>query len=184
MTNDAPQVLFRGRFLSLVKDGRWEYAARINAQGAVVIVPFKSDGTLVMVEQVRVPLGKPSIEFPAGLIGDEPGTTDEDVRAAAHRELIEETGYQAHRMEFLATCPTSPGLTSEEITYLAALDLERVGEGGGDEREQIIVHEVRPAALDAWLAEQLARGASISGTTYTALWLARNLLTGANRPSV
>ncbi len=173
---NSRQTLCEGRFLSLVKAGHWEYAARINASGAVIIVPIASDGRLILVEQQRIPIGRPSIEFPAGLVGDEPGQTDEDFLVAAQRELIEETGFEAGRWQPLATCPTSPGLTSEEITYLAALDLKQVGAGGGDHREEIIVHAVPAAELSDWLARQVAQGASVSGTTYTALWLARRLL--------
>ena len=173
---NSPDVLAQGRFLSLVKEGRWEYAARTNSVGAVVIVPITADGELVMVRQPRVPSGRPSIEFPAGLVGDEPDFHGEPCIAAARRELLEETGYVAGRIEELGTYPTSPGLTSEQITYVAATDLKREGEGGGDEHEQIEVFVVPAAHLENWLTEQQAAGALISGTTFTALWLARHLL--------
>ncbi len=177
----TPKVLAQGRFLSLVKDGRWEYAARTNTTGAVVIVPITADGSLVFVQQHRVPVGGPSIEFPAGLVGDEPDSRDERLEDAARRELFEETGYVAGRIESLGTFPTSPGLTSEQLTYLAATDLRRDGDGGGDEHEQIEVFTVPAARLESWLAEKQAAGVTISGTTFTALWLARHLLPDALR---
>lgn len=173
---NSPVVLFQGRFLSLVKECHWEYAARTNTVGAVVIVPITAGGELIMVRQHRIPIGRPSIEFPAGLVGDEPDFHGEPCVTAARRELLEETGYAAGRIEELGTYPTSPGLTSEQITYVAATDLKREGEGGGDEHEQIEVFVVPAAQLESWLAEQQAAGAVISGTTFTALWLARHLL--------
>mgnify|MGYP001049304560 CR=1 FL=1 len=170
------EVLAQGRFLSLVREGRWEYAARTNTSGAVVIVPITADGSLIFVQQYRIPIAGPSIEFPAGLVGDEPDFHGEPCLAAARRELLEETGYAAGKLIELGTYPTSPGLTSEQITYVAALDLRREGEGGGDEHEQIEVFVVPAAELDPWLAEKQAAGAIVSGTTFTALWLARHLL--------
>lgn len=173
---NTPEVLAAGRFLSLVKEGRWEYAARTNTSGAVVIVPITQDGSLILVEQYRVPIGRPSVEFPAGLVGDEPDFHGEPCLTAAGRELLEETGYAAGKLIELGTYPTSPGLTSEQITYVAATDLRKEGQGGGDEHEQIEVFVVPAAELDSWLADKQAAGALISGTTFTALWLARHLL--------
>ncbi len=62
---------------------------------------------------------------------------------AARRELIEETGYDARRFTLLAHAPTSPGLTTEVVTFFRAAGLKKVGAGGGIEGEDIVIHTVK-----------------------------------------
>ena len=93
----AKTILAEGKFLRLVRDGRWEYADRTRAQGAVVLVAVTDDNRLVLTEQYRIPLGQRVLELPAGLVGDIQGEEDEPLVTAADRELLEETGYQAGR---------------------------------------------------------------------------------------
>jgi ADP-ribose pyrophosphatase len=112
------------------------------------------------------------IELPAGLVGDEPGQGSEALEAAARRELIEETGYRAGRLELLARCATSPGMTSEVLAIYFASDLERVGPGGGTGDEQIRVHEVAPADLRAWLQRREQEGVIVSATLASGLFFA------------
>src|SRR5689334_13508981 len=97
----SPTVLAEGRFVRLVKQGHWEWAERTNASAAVVLVPVTRDREIVMVEQFRIPLGRRVIELPAGLVGDEAGNEKESLVEAARRELLEETGFEAERMEYL-----------------------------------------------------------------------------------
>src|SRR3954468_22064076 len=94
-------VLYSGKFLSLVKEGRWEYADRVSATGAVVIVAVTSEQNLLLVEQYRIPVHQRTIELPAGIVGDEPGKSDESYVEAAKRELLEETGFTAKGIETL-----------------------------------------------------------------------------------
>ena len=127
---------------------------------AAVIVAVEA-GAIILVEQFRVPLGRPCIELPAGLIGDHAGQEGEDTADAANRELEEETGYRAARMEVLGEFYSSPGMVSESFTLLRAHDLTRVGPGGGTEGENITVHHVPLATLPAFIAERRARGDAI-----------------------
>ena len=85
----------------------------------------------------------------------------EEPRQAALRELEEETGYRAGRMENLGEYFSSPGMVSESFTLLSAHDLTRVGPGGGTEGENITVHAVPLASLPAFIAERRARGDAI-----------------------
>src|SRR5215472_2570645 len=124
-------ILHTGKFLSLVKEGRWEYAERVNATGVAVIVAVTDDQKLLLVEQYRIPVHTRIIELPAGIIGDEGGGKDESYAEAAKRELREETGYDAEKIELLTTGPASGGLTSEIVTLLRAAGLRRVSDGGG-----------------------------------------------------
>lgn len=79
---------------------------------------------------------------------------DEQLVDAGRRDLIEETGYAAGEMRVACVGPVSAGLSSEVLTFCVAGKLERVGEGGGDETENITVHEVPFADIDNWLASR------------------------------
>jgi ADP-ribose pyrophosphatase len=126
----------------------------------------------VLVEQQRVPVGGAVIELPAGLVGDEPGQGGEELEAGAGRELLEETGYRAGRIELIARCATSPGVTSEIVSFFLATELEKVGPGGGTGDEQILVHEVPLRDLRGWLRAREAQGILISATLATGLFFA------------
>src|SRR5579872_255456 len=106
-------TLHTGKFLALVREGHWEYVERTNATGAALIVAVTDEQKLLLVEQYRIPVHCRTIELPAGIIGDEPGGAHESDADAAKRELLEETGYAAGRIEELTTGPSSSGLTSE-----------------------------------------------------------------------
>ena len=158
---DAPdEVMWQGRFITARKRGRWEYVSRARGIRAAVILAIDSDDHVLLVEQFRVPLGRACIELPAGLIGDDEGKAGEDATSAAARELEEETGYRAGRIEALGEFWSSPGMVSESFTLLRAHDLVRVGDGGGTDSENITVHRVPLAGLAeriaAWRAEGLA----------------------------
>ena len=103
----------------------------------------------MLVEQYRVPLGRNCIELPAGLIGDE--TEGEDPLEAAGRELEEETGYRAAKLESLGEYYSSPGMVSESFTLVRASGLTRVGDGVGTDGEDITVHRVALSELPRFL---------------------------------
>ena len=157
---EPEQIVWQGKFITAKVRGRWEYVSRARGIHAAVIVAV-ADGAILLVEQFRVPLGRPCIELPAGLIGDHEGLEGEDTAEAANRELEEETGYRAARMENLGEFYSSPGMVSESFTLLRAHDLTRVGPGGGTEGENITVHAVPLASLPAFIAERRARGDAI-----------------------
>lgn len=156
---DAPvETVWQGKFITAKKQGRWEYVSRARGIRAAVIVAI-DDGHLILVEQYRVPLGRACLELPAGLVGDE--TDDEAVEIAAARELEEETGYRAGRIESLGEYVSSPGMVSESFTLVRAQALTRTGEGGGVEGEGITVHRVRLGEVPAFVADCRARGMAV-----------------------
>src|SRR3954469_4815650 len=104
-----PATVWKGKFLRVMKIGRWEYAERVNAIAGVVIVAVTNDGNLLLTEQERLPVGKRVIELPAGLAGDLKGKETEELALAARRELLEETGYEAGGLTWLTSGPPSPG---------------------------------------------------------------------------
>ena len=123
--DDPIKTVYEGKWLRLKRRGRWEFAERTNAGGmAVIIIAVTPDGNLVFVEQERIPVEGKTIEMPAGLVGDIDGA--ESIELAASRELLEETGWQAGRVELLMSGPTSSGMSNERVAFVRARDLVRV----------------------------------------------------------
>ena len=139
----------------MVESDGWEFVRRAHGNGVVGVMALTADGSIVLVEQFRTPVGCSVIELPAGLIGDQ---APETALEAAQRELLEETGYQAGRFEHVVDGPSSAGLTDECVTLVRAYDVERVAKGGGVDDEQITVHEVPLDSLSDWLAAQERTG--------------------------
>ncbi len=154
-----PETAWEGRYIKVVKQGGWEFVARQRGIQAAVIVAIDDADRVVLVEQYRVPLGCRCLELPAGLIGDE--TEGEVVLDGAARELEEETGYRPERIEALGEFCSSPGMTSERFTLVRATGLVKVGDGGGDSDEQIVVHRVKLSEVPAFIAERRAAGVAI-----------------------
>ena len=134
------KMLSEGSFLGLYARGHWEYASRTNCSGAVGILPITDDQELILVEQFRIPLQARVIEIPAGLAGDEDAFLNETLAETAARELLEETGYRAGKITPLISSPTSPGMTTEMVSFFAATELTREHGGGGTQQEDILVH--------------------------------------------
>lgn len=140
MMSESEGKLYEGKFLRVVKRNDWEFVERTNVAGIVAIIPITDDNKIVLIKQYREPLQKFVIEVPAGLVGDI--DDKESSISAAQRELLEETGYHANHFQEIGTFPISPGLTTEQLTYVIATKLEKRNEGGGDETEQIEVFEL------------------------------------------
>ncbi len=149
---------WEGRFIKVMKQGSWEYVARTRGIEAAVILAI-DDGDVILVEQYRVPLGRRCLELPAGLVGDE--AAGESVADAAARELEEETGYRAGRVEELGFFHASPGMVTEGFTLVRAHDLTRVGDGGGAGDEDITVHRVALGGISAFVAAKRAERVAI-----------------------
>jgi len=157
---DLPPVelMWEGKFVRALRRGHWEYASRARNIGAVVVVA-EFEGKVILVEQPRVAPDCRCIELPAGLVGDkDPNATIEDT---AIKELEEETGFTAERVERLGDFYASPGMLSEAFTIVRAHGVRRIGEGGGDENEDIKVHLVARADILNFLEQKRAEGLGI-----------------------
>ncbi len=160
-------TLHVGKFLNLVREGRWEFCERVNQTRAVMVFAATPEGNVLLVEEFRPPIGRRCLCFPAGLCGDEGPESD---AAAAHRELLEETGYEAAQMRFLFEGPSSPGLTSETLSFYLATGLRRVAAGGGVAGENITVHEAPLEVIDRWLAARAAEGIALDPRIFSGLY--------------
>ncbi len=152
------EIVWQGKFITAKVNGKWEYVARARGIKAAVIIAV-DDGHVLLVEQFRVPLGRNCLELPAGLVGDE--TAGEAVDIAAARELEEETGYSAKRIEIIGEYYSSPGMVSESFTLVRARGLSKVSDGGGVDGENIIVHRVALDQLDDFIKTKRAEGCGI-----------------------
>jgi ADP-ribose pyrophosphatase len=169
---DRPEetLLYQGRFLALRERDRWEFVERPNIADVAVLVAVTDDERAVFVEQYRVPVQARMIEWPAGLVGDEEEHDGEDLLAAANRELEEETGYRAGKLEVIGKNPSSGGLTSEVVTFIRARKLQKIGPGGGVPGEEIKVHLVPLAEADSWLQARAAEGFLVDPKVYAGLY--------------
>jgi ADP-ribose pyrophosphatase len=122
--------VYTGRIINLDRDtvrfpdGSTGELEMIRHPGASAIVPFLSDPAgndpqLLLIKQYRYAANEFLYEIPAGRL--DPGETP---AACATRELREETGCAAARMEFLYTMYTTPGFTDEKIHVFMAVELE------------------------------------------------------------
>lgn len=173
---DTPiETRWEGRFITVKQQGTWEYVSRSRGIHAAVILAIDDapDGRhIILVEQYRVPLKVNCLELPAGLVGDD--SAGEAVEVAAERELEEETGYQATRWQTVGEFYSSPGMVSESFTLLVATGLTKVGDGGGVDSEDIVVHRVPLAGIADFVAAKRAEGCGID--VRVAMLLAGGLL--------
>lgn len=152
------EVRWQGKYLTVKQRGSWEYVSRGRNIRAAVILAVE-DGHVLLVEQYRVPLGHNCLELPAGLIGDD--SDDEAPETAALRELEEETGYTAAKIEALGEYYSSPGMVSESFTLMKASGLTKISEGGGVEGEDITVHRVPVDTIARFVDEKREAGCGI-----------------------
>ncbi len=119
------QTIYEGRLLNLhvenieLPSGKRTTREIINHHGAVVIVAVDAEENTFLVRQYRSAVKRPLLEVPAGKI--DPGEKPEET---ASRELIEETGYSAGRMEALGGFYASPGYSTEYLYLFYATDLK------------------------------------------------------------
>jgi ADP-ribose pyrophosphatase len=171
-TGDRPIVVADGKFLRFMQLGKWEFVTRKNATGVIAVIAVTRENKLLLVEQYRLPVEARVIELPAGLAGD--GVHRHDtLEAAARRELLEETGYEAGTMAYIGGGTVSPGLTDELITLFLATQLNKTGPALGDGDENITVHEVPVADLIPWLDSQTQLGKLIDLKVYAAMHFAK-----------
>ncbi|ACL76104.1 NUDIX domain-containing protein [Ruminiclostridium cellulolyticum] len=127
--------------------------------GASVVVPINEKGELYMVKQFRKPLDMTTLELPAGKLD----SVGEDPKLCAERELMEETGLRAGKIEHLISIHTTPGFCNEVIHMYVATELIE-GESCTDEDEFLDVEKIHVSKLvDMILNHEITDGKTIIG---------------------
>lgn len=133
------ETVYAGKVFSVSRvtlqddDGKEFVRDVVEHPGAACIIPMLDDQTVLMVEQWRIGAKRPLLEIPAGTLNE-----GEDPLACAARELEEETGYKAAKLEHLFTMFPSPGMLNEQMHIFMATGLTR-GKQNLDEDEDINV---------------------------------------------
>jgi ADP-ribose pyrophosphatase len=158
--------IYKGRVFDVVVDtireGDVEYKREIvKHRGSAVILPVFSDGTVALVEQYRHAAGRRLLEIPAGTL--EPG---EDPLTAAGRELEEEIGVRAEKIERLAAFYISPGFLTEKMHLFLATGLTATAQRLEDDE----ILSVRRTTLEEAL-EMIESGEIQDAKTITGLLL-------------
>ena len=118
--------IYKGRIINLrvdkvlLPDGREAFREIVEHPGAVAVVPVLPDGKIVLVSQFRKPVEETLLEIPAGKL-----ESGEDAEKCAERELEEETGFRAGKLEKLASFFPSPGFSDERIHLFEAGELQK-----------------------------------------------------------
>jgi len=174
------RAVFRGDRISVGRarfeapDGTEFERDVVHHPGAVAIVPVVDDGNAVLlVRQYRPALDQHLLEIPAGL-RDKEGEPPEDT---ARRELTEEVGMRAGRIEKLCVFHNSPGFCDEQVHVYLGLDLEPAENGQdlqGIEEAHLTIERI---ALDD-VARLIHEGRLTDAKTIVGLTLAREALQG------
>lgn len=159
--------VYEGRILKVRVDrvrldnGRETTREVVVHPGAVAILPILNDGSMLLIRQYRYAIGRELLEVPAGT--REPG---EPAEVTARRELEEETGKRAGRIELLTRFYISPGWCNEQIVIYRAHDLVDT-ETNLDDDEVIDLVRVTPEEVPGLVASgEIADGKTITALMY------------------
>jgi ADP-ribose pyrophosphatase len=143
----------------------------VHHPGAVVVVPLTAGETVLMVRQFRAAVGADLLEIPAG----KRDVQGEPTEVTAARELAEEVGRRAGRLELLARFYNSPGFSDELSWLYLARDLTEVPESRqGAEEQHMTVEEVALANVPALIRS----GEIVDAKTIIGLILTRSVREG------
>lgn len=173
MPSAEQKTLFSGDWLDVVQEQDREYMVRKICTGIAIIIAINDRGELILTEQYRVPVYGNVLELPAGMAGDEPGNEQETLMEAATREFLEETGFEAAALQQVAEGPISSGISSEIMTFFYTDNVAKTGASGGNESENITVHEVPLTEMESYISQEAANGMLIDPKLYIGLFFAR-----------
>jgi ADP-ribose pyrophosphatase len=138
----------------------------VHHPGAVSVVPLLDDGRVVMVRQYRAPIDALLLEIPAG----KRDVADEPPEITAQRELQEEVGYEAGRLDLLARFHNSPGFSDEFSFVFLGRDLRPTSfDLQGVEEEHMTIEHVALSEVPELIASaEITDAKSIIGLTLAA----------------
>lgn len=134
----------------------WDFIAH---KGAAAVVPVLPDGRLVMVRQYRNALERYTLELPAGALNE----ADEPKEVCAARELEEETGYRAGKLEWLINVNTTVAFCNEIIGIYLAADLEKTHQHLDEDEYVDVVYCELQELLDMIYSGKITDGKTIAG---------------------
>jgi 8-oxo-dGTP pyrophosphatase MutT (NUDIX family) len=143
--------------------------------GSVVVLPLHDDGSVVMIDQYRHPIGRRIRELPAGLLD----ARGEDPLATAQRELLEEVGYTARDWSVLVDLVSSPGFTDESQRVFLARGLTEASRSPGI-NEEADLKVIRLPLVEA--VRQALTGEIVNSPAVAGLLAAHTVLTGIAQP--
>ena len=155
---DEPMLLKGARFnvhriMLTGDDGQLYQREVVRHPGAVVLLPILDDGRVVMIENTRPTVGETLLELPAGT--REP---EEEAVVTASRELIEETGYRAGKLELIHEFYSAPGICDELMYLYRATELV-AGEPNREATESIVNRIATRDEIRQWIAAGSVRDA-------------------------
>lgn len=145
------EEIFKGKILHVVRDtvrlpdGKPATRELCLHVGGVAVLPLLPDGRVIVERQFRYPLGRVTVEIPAGKLN----YAGEDREEAARRELSEETGAIAGRLTYIGDIVTSPALINEVISIYLAEEIT-LGERHPDDDEFL---DIMTVPFDALFSE-------------------------------
>ncbi|MGH8965221.1 MAG: NUDIX domain-containing protein [Actinomycetes bacterium] len=181
-TVSSSDTLHVGRVVALRLDhvvmpgGRPAGREVIEHPGSVAVLPLGDDGSVVMIDQYRHPVGRRIRELPAGLLD----AAGEDPVTAARRELVEEIGYTARDWSVLVDLVASPGFSDEAVRVFLARGLTEVGRSTAGDDEEADLEVIRLPLAEA--VRQVLAGEIINAPTVAGLLAAQVVLAGGAQP--
>ena len=163
--------IYKGRIISLREDkvrlsnGVVSHREIIEHPGAVIIIAVTKDNKIVMVRQFRKTAEKVLLEIPAGL-----AHKGESGINAAKRELQEETGYKAGRIKFAFKGYSSPGVSTEVMSFYLATQLERAEQNCDHDEMISVAHYPLKKCLAMIRSGKITDTKSIAGIMFANTW--------------
>ncbi|MCL5046257.1 MAG: NUDIX hydrolase [Actinobacteria bacterium] len=156
--------IYEGRVLALrldevrLPDGRYTTREIVEHSASVGVVAVDSEGQVILVRQYRYAVGEALLEIVAGGVDD-----GEDVEAAALRELEEETGYRAGKLQLLFEGYLSPGFCTELMHFCWATELAPGPQRPAEDEDIEVVRLPLAQAPDLIRSGQIRDSKSVAG---------------------
>lgn len=167
----ASETIFHGKIFSVTidtvrEDDKTNKRDIVHHKGSAAIVPVASDGTLYLVRQYRHAARAYLLEIPAGSLDE-----GEQPEACAARELTEELGQRAGKLEQLCAFYVSPGFVSEKMWVYLATDLTETQAAPEDDEDLEIARVSFARAFEMIASGEIQDAKTIIGVTRAALHL-------------
>ena len=170
------EKIYEGKIINLrvdtveLPDKKYSKREIVEHPGSVAIVAINNEGDMILVKQFRKAVEKNLLEIPAGKI-----EINEEPRETALRELYEETGYSAKKIDYLFEFYTSPGFSNEKMYLFLATELVE-GKAEPENGEYIEIEKINIEDLmDMILRGEITDSKTIIGIYYGQMYMKQNI---------